>query len=249
MPRKTKGPLPPQWIAAAIMTTVLSGCSQLGLSDPFQKGGLSNPIEQQPNATIQAGQVVGGATKEMTAGVRPVGGFLPYPELLRPGGPGRAALVYVSPKMSSYSKLLLEPASVISGPGSDLNNVSAKEKMAVANAFYSDIYNALKGHCQLVRTASPGTARLKFALVDAKIPNAVVDTVATYAPYASTAYSVASFAFNKGVGYFAGTATVEGFAADAVDGTLLFEAVDKRGGTTTVVADTLDNWRDIRHAF
>ena len=55
--------------------------------------------------------------------------------------------------------------------------------------------------------------------------------------------------FNKGVGFFAGTATVEAFATDAVKGTLLWEAVDKRGGTTALVADTLDNWRDVRNAF
>ena len=42
---------------------------------------------------------------------------------------------------------------------------------------------------------------------------------------------MASFAFNKGVGYFSGTATGEGFATDAVNGELLWEAVDKRGGT------------------
>jgi hypothetical protein len=48
--------------------------------------------------------------------------------------------------------------------------------------------------------------RMRFALVDAKIPNATVNTVATYTRYASTAYSLASLAFNNGVGYFAGTA-------------------------------------------
>jgi hypothetical protein len=95
----------------------------------------------------------------------------------------------------------------------------------VANAFYSDLYNALKSNCALVRTAAPNAIRLRFALVDAKITNATVNTVATYAPYVSAAYSVTSFAFNKGVGYFAGTATVEGFATDAVKGTLLWEAV------------------------
>jgi hypothetical protein len=101
----------------------------------------------------------------------------------------------------------------------------------------------------MVRRGSRGTVHLRFALVDAKEPNPTINTVATYAPYASTAYSVASFAFNKGVGYFAGTATAAAFATDAVDGTLLWEAVDKRGGTTTFVANTLDNWRDIHHAF
>ena len=56
--------------------------------------------------------------------------------------------------------------------------------------------------------------------------------MATYAPYVSTAYSLASLAFNNGVGYFAGSATAQGYATDATTGALLWEAVDKRGGTT-----------------
>jgi hypothetical protein len=42
---------------------------------------------------------------------------------------------------------------------------------------------------------------------------------------------------------------VEAFGTDAAKGTLLWEAVDKRGGTTALVADTLDNWRDVRNSF
>jgi hypothetical protein len=101
----------------------------------------------------------------------------------------------------------------------------------------------------MVTAPSPGTMRMRFALVDAKIPNAAVNTVATYTPYASTAYSLGSLAFNNGVGYFAGTATAEGYATDAANGGLLWEAVDKRGGTTAVVENTLNNWNDIDHAF
>lgn len=229
-----------RYIAAAMLTAALAGCTELG---------ISNPIKQEASGTFQAGQVVAGATKQMTVDVRPIGGFLPRPELLQPGGQGRAALVYLNPEVSKYRKILLEPVSVLYGPESDLAGVPVDQRQALANAFHSDLYNALKGHCQLVRRASPNTMRVKVALVDAKVPNATINTVATYAPYASTAYSVASFAFNKGVGYFSGTATVEGFGTDAVNGTLLWEAVDKRGGTTALVADTLDNWRDIRHAF
>ena len=55
----------------------------------------------------------------------------------------------------------------------------------------------------MVTAPSPGTMRMRFALVDAKIPNSTVNTVATYTPYASTAYSLASLALNNGVGYFA----------------------------------------------
>jgi len=217
----------------------------------YPQSGISQAIEQKPNATFQPGQIVGGATKQMTGEVRAVSGFLPQPRLLAPGGPGRAALVYLNPNANfpSYRNVLLEAPIVRSGPNSDLSKVPAAQQRAVANAFYSDLYNALKNSCTLVRKPSPNTMRLRFALVDAKIPNATVNTVATYAPYVSTAYSVTSFAFNKGVGYFAGTATVEGFATDAVKGTLLWEAVDKRGGTTTLVANTFDNWRDVRNVF
>jgi hypothetical protein len=79
-----------------------------------------------------------------------------------------------------------------------------------------------------VTAPSPGTVRLRYALVDARFPNPVINTIATYAPYASSAYSLASFAFNDGVGYFAGTATIEGYATDATNGMLLWEMLDKR---------------------
>ncbi len=229
-------------LAAASVAVTLSNCEQLG---------ISNPIQQQPSAPIQAGQVIGGATKQMAVDVPPVGGFLPRPELLAPGGPGRPDLVYLNPNanVSRYRKILLDPVSIWAGPNSALNQVPADQQQALANAFYADLYKALQSHCELVRHVSPGTLHLHFALVDTKEPNATINTVATYAPYASTAYSVASFAFNKGVGYFSGTATAEGFATDATNGTLLWEAADKRGGTTALFANTLDNWRDVRHAF
>ena len=232
---------------------LLAGCSQissqLGMSSgPTQRNDI---VQQDPNATIQAGQLVGGGTKQMALDAPPVGGFLPRPELLRPGGPGRANFVYLNTNVdiSNYKKIMIDPVTIWSGPNSELNKVPADQQRALANLLYSELYNALKGHCTLTQKAEPNTLHFRFALVDTKEPNATINTVATFAPYASTAYSVASFAFNKGVGYFSGTATGEGYATDAVNGTLLWQAVDKRGGTTTLVANTLDNWRDIRHVF
>jgi hypothetical protein len=211
-----------------------------------------SPLGQQPNATFQPAQIVGGGTKQITEGVQPVGGFLPQPELLAPGGPGRAALVYLNPNvnMATYKKVMIDPVTIWAGPHSELNGVPADQQRALANVAYSDIYNAIKHNCAMVQTASPNTIHFHFAVVDTKEPNTVLNTVATYAPYGiSTAYSVASFAFNKGVGYFSGTAEGEGFATDSVNGTVLWEAVDKRGGTTAMVANTLDSWRDVHHVF
>jgi len=246
MGKKTANDFLRRRISQAAMAVALAGCSQ-SVSSPM---GVSSPIEQKPSG-VQAGLLVGGATKEMTEGVQPVGGFLPHPELLAPGGPGRPALVYFNREanVSTYHKVMLDPVTVWAAANSTLRTVPPNQQRDLANTFYSDLYNALKTKCDMVRTASPNTIHLRVALVDTKEPNATINTVATFAPYVSTAYTVSSHLFNKGVGYFAGTATVEAFAVDAVNGTLLWEAVDKRGGTTALAANTLDNWRDVRHAF
>jgi hypothetical protein len=101
----------------------------------------------------------------------------------------------------------------------------------------------------MVTSPSPGTLRLRVALTDATTPNAAVNTVATYTPDVSTGYGLASLAFNNGVGYFAGTASAEGYATGATTGTRLWEAVDKRGGTTAMAENTLNTSLDLRGDF
>lgn len=194
--------------------------------------------------------VVGGSTKQITE-VTPSRGFLPQPGLLTQGGEGQPALVYRSPDIGAvtYTRVLLAPVIIRAAASSDLAAAPADQRQALAEKFYSDLYSALSQHCTMVTSPSPGTLRLRFALVDADTPDAAVNTVATYAPYVSTAHSVAAFAFNKGVSYFAGTATAEAYATDAATGKLLWQAVDKRGGTTAFIKDTSDNWADINHAF
>jgi hypothetical protein len=229
-----------------LAAAAVAGCSH-SVSGPL--GGAS-PIAQKPSG-FQAGDVVGGATREIKKDVRPVSGFLPRPELLAPGGPGRPAMVYFNREANpaSYRKVMLEPVTIWAGPNSGLRKVPANQQRDLANLFYADLYKALKGKCTLVKSAVPKTIQFRVALVDTSEPNTALNTVATYAPYASTAYSLSSRLFNKGVGYFAGSATVEAFAVDAVTGTLLWEAVDKRAGTAALASNTLDSWRDVRHAF
>jgi hypothetical protein len=223
-----------QWHLLLIPMMALVACSQ-----------QTNPL-----GNIQTGQVVGGATEQI-ANVQPVGGFLPNPSLLYAGGTGQPDLVYRNPSVvfSSYDQVLLEPVSVWSGPNATFTNLPPAQRQALADKFYSDLYQTLSTHCALATAARGRTIRLRFALVDATAPNPVLNTVATYTPYASSAYDAASFIFNKGVGYFAGTATAEGYATDANTGTLLWQAVDKRGGTTSMLENTLDNKLDIDHAF
>jgi hypothetical protein len=206
---------------------------------------------QDPNATLQTGTLIGGATKQMEVEAAPSDGFLPRPDLLTRGQPGQASLVYLNPDVdfTRYSTVNLAPPRIIAGPDSGLNDVPEKDRQDLANVFYSETYDQLKTGCQMVQTPTAGTIVIQAALTDAKIPNTAVNTVATYAPYASIGYNVASLAFNKGVGYFSGNAEAEAFATDGANNALLWQAVDRRGGTTPIVANTVDNWRDLRHAF
>ena len=210
-----------------------------------------SPAPAQDKPLIDKGKIVGGSTSQMSGDVRPVGRFLPQPNLLRPGGSGQPVLVYRNPNAAwqNYNRVMLDRISVIAGPESQLNGVPENYRRGVANYFYGIIYNSLSSRCAMVNKPGPGTMRIRIALVDAKTPNKLVNTAATYTPYASTAYSIASRVFNKGVGYFAGQATAQAYAVDAQKGTLLWQAVDKRGGTTALVADTMDDWRDVRNIF
>lgn len=212
--------------------------------------GLSACAGDDGKVQLPTERVVGGGTAQMTD-VRPVPGFLPQPGLLQPGGKDRAALYYMKPgaNFATYRSIYLAPVEIWAGADSKLKDVPATQRRALANLFYSNLHNALKPGCTLVSKPAANTLRIRIALADASSADATKNTVANYAPYASTAYTLGSLAFNKGVGFFAGTATVEGFAADARTGEVLWQAVDKRGGTGALVKNTLDEWLDVRHAF
>ena len=218
-----------RWPALALLCAV-AACSNSGPS-----------VEQR---------LIGGGTNQIS-GVQPVGGFLPQPDLLSPGGPGRPDLVYLQPgvNLGSYNAVSLAPVAVVFDQASPLASTSPAQREALANTYYSDLYQAVRKHCNVTSTPGPGTMRFYFALTDAKSSNAVVKTLANYTPYVSIAYKVGSLAFNNGVGYFSGTATSEAYATDASTGALLWQGVDRRGGANAVVQNTINNWQDVDNAF
>jgi hypothetical protein len=203
------------------------------------------------SSVLQPGQLVGGGTRQMPVAAVPPGSFLPDPSLLRPGGEGRADLIYLNPQAdpAAYTSLILDPVTVLADPGSDFGKVPDPQRQALANTFYTELYKDLSAHCSMTTTPSPSTMRIRIALVDAKATNPVVTTVAIYAPYVSAAYSLEAITLNHGVGYFAGTATAEGYATNAATGALVWEGVDRRGGTTALIENTTDRWLDVHHVL
>jgi hypothetical protein len=181
----------------------------------------------------------------------PASAVLPDPSLLRKGTSGEADQVYVnsSAKWASYTKIILDPVTIWTGPGSDMAKASPKVQKALADSFYTDLHNAAAKRCQMVTEPSPGTMRWHIALVDATSANPFLNTLSTYEPHVHLLDVVAGYAFDSGVAYWVGEATAEGYARDATTGTLLWEGADQRAGTKAWGRNTFNSWDDVDNAF
>jgi Protein of unknown function (DUF3313) len=181
----------------------------------------------------------------------PASAVLPEPALLQKGTSGEVSQVYLNPNVrwASYTKVMLDPVTIWTGPGSDMAKASPKEQKALADAFYTELHNAVAKRCQIVTEASPGTMRWHIALVDATSANPFLNTLSTYEPHIHLLDVAAGYAFNHGVAYWVGEATAEGYARDATTGELLWEGADERAGTKAWGRDTFNSWDDVDNAF
>ena len=191
-------------------------------------------------------------TKEVTMEQPPpASAVLPDPALLQRGTTGEVDQVYLNPSANwaSYTKVILDPVTIWTGRGSDMANASPAEQKALADAFYTELHNAVAKRCQMVTEPSPGTMRWHIALVDAKSANPFLNTLSTYEPQIHLLDVLAGFAFDHRVAFWVGEATAEGYARDATTGTLLWEGVDERAGTKALRRDTFNSWDDVDNAF
>jgi hypothetical protein len=140
---------------------------------------------------------------------------------------------------------------VSGGPRRSANFDSAPPttQKALADAFYSDLYNAASTRCKMVCEPGPGTMRWRIALVDASSANPFLNTLSTFEPHVKVADMLAGVVFDSGVAYWVGQATAEGYAKDATTGALLWEGQDRRTGTKAFMRDTLNSWVDVDNAF
>ena len=191
-------------------------------------------------------------TKEVTMEQPPpASAVLPDPALLQRGTTGEVDQVYLNPSANwvSYTKVILDPVTIWTGRGSNMANASPAEQKALADAFYTELHNAVAKRCQMVSEPSPGTMRWHIALVDATSANPFLNTLSTYEPQVHVVDLAAGYAFDHGVALWVGEATAEGYARDATTGTLLWEGADERAGTKAWGRDTFNSWDDVDNAF
>jgi Protein of unknown function (DUF3313) len=207
-----------------------------------------------PIAAVSIVAVLGACaeTKQVSMATPAAGSsFLPDPALLQKGASGQVDQVYLNPNANwgSYTKMILDPVTIWAGRDSNMDKASPKEQKALADSFYTDLYNAAAKRCKMVTEPGPGTMRWKIALVDASSANPFMNTLSTYEPHVHLLDILAGYAFNDGVAYWVGEATAEGYAKDATTGALLWEGQDKRAGTKAWGRDTFNSWNDVDNAF
>jgi hypothetical protein len=194
-------------------------------------------------------------TKQETLAAAPAPSFLPEPALLKRGqSGGEADLVYFRPGTSwpSYTRINLEPVTVWTGPGSNTQRIPPQQRQALANTLHKNVHDAISKRCAMVTDQTdhrPGTAIVRVAIIDATNPNRTLDTISTYIPQIHTLDVLAGYAFDDGVAYWVGNATIEGYAKDAMNGALLWEAADERAGTKSFTRDVFKSWDDVDNAF
>jgi hypothetical protein len=105
----------------------------------------------------------------------------------------------------------------------------------------------------MVNIPTPGAIKIRVALVDVEQSDPLANTISTYVPQAHVLNSLTAFAFNDGIGAFAGTATPESYATDAAGGprtgALLWEGADRRSGVNQIGTNTLNSWGDVKEVF
>ncbi|MCZ6678103.1 MAG: DUF3313 domain-containing protein [Candidatus Poribacteria bacterium] len=176
-------------------------------------------------------------------------GFLEDYSILKQGGEGEASLVYwdQNTNFSAYDKVIVDPVTVWLGAGSNLNNVSPKERQQLANEFHAAIVKKLGEDYRIVKEAGPGTMRVRVALTDAQESNPTLDTISTYIPQARLLQTIVTM--GSDTAGFVGEASAEGEVRDAETGALLAAGVDRRAGTKSLGDGTFDSWDDARKAF
>jgi Protein of unknown function (DUF3313) len=166
--------------------------------------------------------------------------------LLKPGGEGQAAYVYINPNVqwSSYKKVLLKPVEFWDTADS---GVSPDDQKMLSSYFY----NSLRGHLQknftLVDQPGPGVITVAVAIVNAEGSTPGLRSVSLVIPQARVINYAQSLA--TGHAAFAGSAEAAFKATDSTTGQLLAESVDKRVGGMAIKQAAQVKWGDAETAM
>lgn len=177
-------------------------------------------------------------------------GFLGDYSMLKPGGEGRALLVYIDTKadIKAYSRILMDPVKLYASQESSMSNVSKEDRQKLLNYADAAIREQLAKDYVFVQKPGPGVMRLRVALTEAGNAHVIMDTISTIVPIGLAVSGLKAIA--TGSWSFVGSAGVEVELLDSQSDTRLVAAVDRQvGGKVTGKGDKFDEWRTVKNAI
>lgn len=200
---------------------------------------------------------IGGCAATQEAKSVEKSGFLGDYSLLKEGqrsvikeGPEDQALwIYKNPTADwrKYKRIQLDPVTIwMSQKDSQLKDVSVEDRQRLAALLWSKLDEELRKDYEMTGQAGPDVIRVQVAITEAGESYAVLDTVTSVIPQARMLSGMKSMA--TGVSAFTGSASVEAKVTDTATGTILMEAVDRRGGTKSLSGVT-NSWNDVEEAY
>lgn len=160
-----------------------------------------------------------------------------------------ALWVYKNPAADwrKYKKIQLDPVTLwMSQKDSQLNDVSVEDRQRLAALLWKQLDEQLRKDYEMTSQGGPDVLRIQAAITEAGDSNATLDTVTSIIPQTRLLSGMKSLA--TGVSGFTGSASAEIKITDAADGTILVEAVDRRGGTKSLRGVT-NEWNDVEEAY
>lgn len=165
------------------------------------------------------------------------------------GSEDEALWIYKNPAAAwgKYKKIWLEPVTVWKDQkDSQLEKVSVEDRQRLAVLLWSNMDESLRKDYEMTNQAGPDVLRVQAAITEAGASYPVLDTITSVVPQTRVLSGVKSLA--TGVSAFTGSASVELKVTDGDTGTLLVAAVDRRGGTKSLMGVT-NSWNDVEEAY
>jgi len=165
---------------------------------------------------------------------------------LAPGSSGQLGMRYVNPaaQWKQYDKIMVLP---ITFWGSDTASLSASERQALADYFYSTLVQHLGTKFAIVDQSTRGVMRLQVAITDAESATPVLRTVSMVVPQARALNTLKYLA--TGTYAFVGSAQAEAELSDAMTGQVLAAAMDRRVGGGSLETAAQWNMGDAQNAM
>ena len=165
------------------------------------------------------------------------------------GAEGQALLVYKNPDVEwrKYRKVWLDSVTVwVSQKDSQLKDVSHEDQKLMAASLWGKLDEQLRKDYEMTSNPGPDVLHIQAAITEAESSNVAMDMVTSVYLPAKVLLSPKSMA--TGVAAFAGSASVEMRVTDSATGTVLVEAVDRRGGTKSL-GGSWSSWHDVEEAY